>query len=279
MEFDKHGFPKPPGFEDERARYRPQVTPRRVSVLFVIVALGALLACAVQFGPDILAGLPRQFGPMMGSRDAIVRRIKIFLFRADYDRALAECDRLIEIEPKDGHAVKATILSQLGRLEDSIAEYTRVIEIDPQDAMSYNNRAYHRALARVELDEALADVEKALEIAGDVSAYVDTRGYLYYLFGRHKEALADFNKVLGDPDATRAMQEEEFGEIYFHRALVLRKLGEEAKAERDFALARKLGFKFDELPEPIERPGGEGNGTNRKADTAAPLEESVPSVL
>lgn len=276
MEYDKSGFPIPPGFdESRRPPVRPQITRGRMGVLGMVIGLGLVLALLASFGPALLDGV-RDIFPV-GTRNDILRRIQILLVRGDVDRALAECDRLIELEPKDGRMIKAQIYSEFGRYKESALEYGKLIQLDPQNAAFHNNRAYHLALAKIELDDAMKDVEKALQLAGDVPAYVDTRGYLHYLTGNFDAALADYNKVLDSPEAIEEMQGPELGEIYFHRGLVYRQMRDVDKAERDFSVARRLGFKSEEYPEPVTDPKENEGKAPPQGKPPEGLEAKVPT--
>ncbi len=46
----------------------------------------------------------------------------------------------------------------------------------------------------------------------------------------------------------------DWGEIYFHRALVYRKLNMPEKAAADFESAKKHGYEKTQIPEPIREP-------------------------
>lgn len=162
-----------------------------------------------------------------------------------YARAVEDCTRAIELDPDNPrrYVFRATLLAELDEYEQAAADYTRVIQLEPDDASAYNNRAYFRALAGVDLDEALDDVQKAIDMGGPNDAYLDTRGFLLYLLGRSEEALADVDEAIRlaeSPDNDRGR--ETLGELYYHRALVHKKLGNRREAERDFQMAEELGF-------------------------------------
>ncbi|MFO0944524.1 MAG: hypothetical protein U1D30_01050 [Planctomycetota bacterium] len=256
MDYDEHGFPKPVDFEDSKPRKRAEVSFQRLGLVVLVLFIAALIGGTVNYGPDFLKNLPANLIPM-GSRDEIIRKINVFLSRGDIDRALAQCDKLIAIDPKEGHTAKAEIYIKLERYKESIEEFTHILAIDPNDASSYNNRAYHRALARIDLDGAEKDVQKALEIGGNEPSYIDTRGYLHYLNGRYQPALEDFNQIIENANELNGMRRREFGEILFHRGLVYRKLGKQRLAENDFAFARRLGFDFETYPEPLAEEAGD----------------------
>lgn len=177
-------------------------------------------------------------------------RYQVYLDMNDFEKALADAERIAEISPSRGMVFKGDVYAKQKNYDASIEAYTKAIESDPENATAYNNRGYHRALARRDLDKAAEDAATAIALAGEEPAYVDTRGYVAYLQGKYKAALRDFDAAI------EAVEEEgidpEFAaEIYFHRALVYRKLGEDKLAESDFAKAKEFGFEWTELPEPL----------------------------
>lgn len=60
-----------------------------------------------------------------------------------------------------------------------------------REANNLNSLAYARALAKVELDQALVDIDEALRYHPNEPALRDTRAWVYYQLGRYDEALAD----------------------------------------------------------------------------------------
>ena len=60
-----------------------------------------------------------------------------------------------------------------------------------RNANNLNSYAYARALAKVELDQALVDINEALGFYPNEPALRDTRAWVYYQLGRYEEAFAD----------------------------------------------------------------------------------------
>jgi tetratricopeptide (TPR) repeat protein len=87
-------------------------------------------------------------------------------------------------------------------------------------------------------------------LGGENEAFLDTRGYLYYLLGRPKEALADLDAAIELADEpTDARERAAMGEIYYHRALIHEALGNGPEAEQDHRMSEQLGFQ-----RPAEQP-------------------------
>lgn len=259
---DEYGFPIPASFEGETKK-RP--TGKRGWRVLLLGFLGAaLLGAMIQFTSDVadnppplLRSLLRDWDQLMGNTpEAIARRFEAKRLRGDLDGALSEAGEMVEVFPEVGHLFRGMILGEMGRNKESIDEYSKAIELGcPLEATAYNNRAYSRALERVDLKQALSDVEHALRIRGDEPAFIDTRGYIYYLLGEMELALKDFDSILENPAVkSRGRLGSEFAEIYFHRGLVHRFLGNEEKATQDFLEAQRLGFTIKNYPEPVDQP-------------------------
>ena len=60
-----------------------------------------------------------------------------------------------------------------------------------RNANNLNSYAYARALAKVELDQALVDINEALVYYPNEPALRDTRAWVYYQLGQYEEAFAD----------------------------------------------------------------------------------------
>jgi tetratricopeptide (TPR) repeat protein len=143
---------------------------------------------------------------------------------------LEDYNRLIELNERytPAYSGRSVALQRLNRHREAIDDLTRAIELSPDnDPTPRNNRAYARAIAGIELDEGLADVEQALKRVqqdlDDLNAvpnlpnhfrlrrfqirpqtmpqhekamYLDTRGTLYLLKGRYAEALRDLDEAI-----------------------------------------------------------------------------------
>jgi tetratricopeptide (TPR) repeat protein len=66
---------------------------------------------------------------------------------------------------------------------------TRALELDPQHADAMNYLGYLDADAGVNLDEARALIERAVELDPTNGAYIDSLGWVYYKLGQVDEAI------------------------------------------------------------------------------------------
>jgi tetratricopeptide (TPR) repeat protein len=83
----------------------------------------------------------------------------------EHDRAIADYNKAIEIDPKLAAAYRSrgNAYADKGEYDRAIMDYTKAIEIDPKYASAYDNRcdAY---LHKGEYDRAIVDCNKTIEI-------------------------------------------------------------------------------------------------------------------
>lgn len=292
-QLDKHGFPIPATFDDLRPRTPRRKIPRRAALTIVLVVavvlgiLGSRQYWGRQFGEAVAAlyerrGLEQQMLDDLPAAQAHFERAvwwaperlsghfyrgMVRLEQGDLSGSIEDFDHVILRNPiAEAYGRRSQALQRLGRHEQAIADATRVIELSPGgDPNPWNTRAYVRALAGQQLEAALEDVEKAIDLAGDPNAaYLDTRGYLLYLLGSYESALADLEQAVtlaedekqwsiervrqGNRLAEGAVrrwersQNETLAVLYHHRGLARQKLGKDDAAQVDLRRAEKLGY-------------------------------------
>lgn len=148
-------------------------------------------------------------------------RAKFRLEAGDFTGSLADYEHIIKANPgyADAYAYRSRVAQRQGRYADAVPDLTKALELSTAtEPEPWNNRAYGRALAKVELPEALTDVERALKLLKlqkpkvpdsaknaellrsyydrTEASYLDTRGYVHHLLGNQEQALADLNRAL-----------------------------------------------------------------------------------
>ncbi|HEY2838110.1 MAG TPA: hypothetical protein VGJ26_03105 [Pirellulales bacterium] len=296
VKLDKLGFPLPYGF-DAKPASEPQpesnVAKRVARIVLILMAIGAGAAAIskAKLGEPIrqsiaewlvqgamrnlmlddvdaaLRDLDRAIAWCDVSPDIYKMRGQVRLEKQDLEGSLADFTKITELSPHDAEAclMRATALQRLQRHDEAIAEVTKAIKLHGEfSATLLNSRAYFRALAGTELDEALEDVERALDREHDNAAYLDTRAYILFLKGDHGKALIDMNRALmlterrrfspgrmamaRDPETSRMLarqkraSDHEVAVMYHHRGQIQQALGNEAQAEIDLRRGDRLGY-------------------------------------
>lgn len=117
-------------------------------------------------------------------------------------KALAPPEQLRIVEVQ-----RADMAHELGLWKVAASEYKRILQAAnfniPARAHLLNGSAYNSALANIDLDTALADIEEALDLVSDYrglgketlqeirASCLDTRGYIHFQRGEYRLALED----------------------------------------------------------------------------------------
>jgi DNA-binding SARP family transcriptional activator/TolB-like protein/Flp pilus assembly protein TadD len=115
------------------------------------------------------------------------------------ERALSHDDQLPE-----AHTALATVYSfGDGDGPKAVRHLERAMELDPSYAAAYDEYGMHlRGMGR--LEEALAMVRRARELAPRAEGYTVGEGQLLYMLGRYDEAIDLMDRFLADPPPTAA---------------------------------------------------------------------------
>jgi adenylate cyclase len=117
---------------------------------------------------------------------------RIYLTKKQYDEAIAEGKRAVEMAPNSSfvHAALAYSLKNAGRPEEAITLYKKAIRLSPfSDSWYFSDLAHcYSMLDRYE--EAISAVKKAISISPESPYYHAHLAAYYILTGREKEAQA-----------------------------------------------------------------------------------------
>ena len=126
----------------------------------------------------------------------------------------------------------AMTYDQIEKWDKSDELYTKLIALNDRDAQAYNNFAYSLVERDEDLEYALTLAEKAIQISPDVSAYLDTIGWIYYKLSEFEKAKDFIAQALIYDDSSAVILEhygdvlisvEEIDEalIFYNKALLL----------------------------------------------------------
>jgi tetratricopeptide (TPR) repeat protein len=277
----------------------PPSPPRRAFSLRTLF----LLILLVLIGPCMIVEIPQEIGRWKlaqaielragGKKDAAydtlaeaMRRFpnnpSLFLQRADWrledgqkEEAQADADRMLELGGNTQRwlMLHSSFLQYAGKFAEAVQDWKELDKLserngNPARSTALNGLAYAQALAQKDLDEAVANANRALELSPGNPAILDTRGYLLYLTKDYAAALKDMDAAIaGVEELTGALKPREqrpplesilrasirtrfesetsdpyrtTAVLHYHRALVLRALGREKEAESDLDRVRQL---------------------------------------
>jgi len=105
---------------------------------------------------------------------AYINRASGYQGKGEYDRALADLDKALGLDPKSAPALtaRASIYLANGELDRAIADYDTAIQIDPGNGNAFLGRANaHRG--KHDLERAKQDLEAVLRVAPQLTAAKD----------------------------------------------------------------------------------------------------------
>jgi tetratricopeptide (TPR) repeat protein len=213
---------------------------------------------------------------------ALIARARFKLQLRDLSGSLADTQRALDLGGDDflaGRAQRMLVYQRMGEHEKAIADASAIVdlmaklaEISESANLAYadalNARAYARALGEIDIEKGLEDIQQAFELLGteDNAAFLDTRGYLYYLAGQMDNALRDMERSVQlaeddrsaivmrrvdrirsgvderQVDESERLAEQNLAVLYQHRGLVYEKLGRSNEATEDFRRAQEYGY-------------------------------------
>ena len=160
-----------------------------------------------------------------GNAEYYLRKGNEALQRGDFEGAVVDYNRVIELEPDFAEASD----------HRGIAKYDRVIELKPIFVEAYNNRGDAKSNLG-KLDEAMADLDRAIGLDPNFAVAYNNRGNIKSSLGSHKGAIADYDKAI--------KLKLDDAEIYYKRGIAKSGLGNRRGAIADYDKAIKLDPNF-----------------------------------
>ena len=156
-------------------------------------------------------------------------------YQEKYDEAIVDFDTALRLDPENAaaHLGRGASYRMKGNLAQAIEDYDAAARLKPEEPLTYRFRA-DAYVAAEQYDLAITDCNSVLKLSPrDPIAYF-TRGNAHLFSVEWELALADFNSAVElDPASGRSTH---------GRGLVRLLLGDEDGAEKDFQLARELGY-------------------------------------
>lgn len=139
--------------------------------------------------------------------------------REKYKEALEEFNAAIKTDSANGvyYFYRASVHEKLEQQESMETDLKKSIEIDPGNPMAYNYLGYYLSEKGIRLEESLALVQKAVELAPDNEAYQDSLGWIFFKLGNHDEALLHLQlayQILKDKGEEDPVILEHIGDVY-----------------------------------------------------------------
>ena len=152
----------------------------------------------------------------------------------DYDRALADYNGAIKLDPKHAYPRnnRGIVHRMKGNFESAIADFSEAIKLDPRHAGALSNRCWTLAIVGRDFPEALANCNESLRLNARDHNTWDSRGFTYLKMGDWERAISDYDKALN-------LYRRRAWSLYGRGWAKLKK-GDTAAGEKDIAAAKAI---------------------------------------
>jgi tetratricopeptide (TPR) repeat protein len=155
----------------------------RVSIL----SLAALLLCCLVIPANLVAQDAAEY----------LNRAKAAVEMGNYDKAVADCDKALVIDPKSAEAfnVRGHAWACQSKFDRAIVDFDQALAINPKFAEAYNNRG-GSWLDKGDYDKAIADCNQALSLNPKLAGAYFVRGLVWSRKREDDKATADYSRAL-----------------------------------------------------------------------------------
>ena len=189
--------------------------------------------------PKALADVDEALQLDPGSESALAWKVTTLGEMKRFDEAIALADEQLAIakDKRGWTTTKADMLGKAGRAEEGVTLLTAALAERPGDAELLNQMCWLKGTRSIQLDTALKDCTRAIELTDTPASVLDSRALVFYRLGRMEEARADLDAALKiSPDLPASL---------FMRAIVRLRGNDREGAQADLALARLQHGRID----------------------------------
>jgi len=160
-------------------------------------------------------------------------RATIYLNMGEYDKAIHEYSKALELDPAyiPAYHDRGLAYAQQQKYAEASTDFSQVVALSPQHADAYYNRGLVYARQNA-FAEALADYDQALALHPNDALIYNSRGNVHYNTKDYAKAIADYDQAI-QHDAT-------YADAYLNRGLAHAALEEYQRAIADYNQALAL---------------------------------------
>jgi AbiV family abortive infection protein len=165
--------------------------------------------------------------------------VQFHIDQAKYEAAVTAADEALPLlEDKTAlEVMRAEALARGGKGDDALASLNKIIIGKPGNANLLNGRCWVRGILDRELELALKDCTKAIELADSLAAILDSRSLVYFRLKRYNDAIADLDAAL--------LINSALAQSRYLRGVSHSWAGQSLEAKTDIADARLINPKID----------------------------------
>lgn len=159
-------------------------------------------------------------------------------YKGNHEQSLADAEEAIKLKPTDYSLLnnKANALRHLGKNEEAMELFKQIVELDPKNPIAYINLGYQLQLEE-KYEESISYLEKGTELDPKQPFMWNNLGYSQYKVGKYKDAVKNINKSLKlDPSNS-----------YAYRNLALIAIAEKDMKNACAHINKALQLRFTEM--------------------------------
>lgn len=156
-----------------------------------------------------------------------------------YERAIQDYSKAIELKPNYAEAYnnRGTSYRSLKQDEQAIQDFNKALKFKQHEFIYANRGMVYEKLKQYE--RAIKDYDKAIKLNPNFTKMYNERGNIYMKLKLYKRAIQDYTKVIS---LNSNLSEGDLKLVYYNRGFCYQYIGDNEKAQADFAKAKELGY-------------------------------------
>jgi tetratricopeptide (TPR) repeat protein len=173
------------------------------------------------------------------SLEAVQQLVELRYASKNYPAALSDIETAMEtgISQAELLSLRSQVLDKAGRVDEAVAAIDKAIDLAPGKPAYLNERCWLKGTRNRALDTALKDCTRAIDLMDDPTAALDSRGFVYLRMQRYDDAIADFDAAL--------KREPGLGASLFARGIARLRKGDKVGGDADLIKARAISATVD----------------------------------
>jgi tetratricopeptide (TPR) repeat protein len=166
---------------------------------------------------------------------AYIRRGVAYREKKQYDRAIEDYNKAIELNPGDARVYvgRAAVYSMNGQYDRVVEDCSKALELDPKLADAYINRG-RAYFGKQQYDRAIEDYNKAIDLDPKYARGYHNRGNAYIGKKQYSRAIEDYNKAIE--------LDQKYAASYYNKACVYSLMNNTQESCRWLGTAVEKGF-------------------------------------
>lgn len=130
-------------------------------------------------------------------KQLLLTQIDILIDSNDYDKALENANKVLEIIPDDPDFLyaRSIIYGLQNNNKDAEKDLRSILAMDPENANALNALGFTLSNQPARMNEAMALLQKAISLNPENPAYMDSMGWLLFKMGRNQDSITMLEKA------------------------------------------------------------------------------------